>query len=50
MTFLILVFSEVLPKTYAISNADRMSLAVAPIIASIVWVLTPGVLAIQSIV
>ena len=50
MTFLILVFSEVLPKTYAISNADRMSLAVAPIIASIVWVLTPGVLARQSIV
>ena len=31
MTVLVVLFAEVLPKTYAIVNADRMALAVAPI-------------------
>ena len=30
MTVLVVLFAEVLPKTYAIVNADRMALAVAP--------------------
>ena len=50
MTLLILVFSEVLPKTYAIRHADRMALAVAPIISVLVWILSPGVIATQTIV
>jgi len=50
MTILILVFSEVLPKTYAIRHADRMALAVAPILAGFVWLLSPGVVIVQTIV
>src|SRR5262249_17431357 len=30
MTVLIVVFAEVLPKTYAINNADNLALSVAP--------------------
>ena len=36
MTVLILLFGEVLPKTYAINNPDRTALAVAPIMHPIV--------------
>jgi len=41
MTLTILVFSEILPKTYAIRNANRMALAIAPIARALVLVLTP---------
>lgn len=41
MTALVLVFAEVLPKTYAIHNADRVSLIVAPIMKPLVLVLGP---------
>ncbi len=41
MTLLILVFAEVLPKTYAFSHAERTALAVAPIVKPIVIVLAP---------
>ena len=34
MTVIVVLFAEVLPKTYAILNADRMALAVAPPSAS----------------
>jgi len=37
MTLLIVIFAEVLPKTYAIGNADRTALAVAPIIRILVF-------------
>ena len=33
MTFLVLIFAEILPKTYAIRNANSMALAVAASIA-----------------
>jgi Mg2+/Co2+ transporter CorB len=41
MTLLILVFAEVLPKTWALSHADDMSLRVAPAIRVLVFVLGP---------
>ncbi|MTI18293.1 HlyC/CorC family transporter [Rhodobacteraceae bacterium RKSG542] len=50
MTLSVLIFSEVLPKTLAISNADRFALAVAPFVRVLVAVLNPFVLAIQFIV
>ncbi len=50
MTLLVLIFAEVLPKTYAIHNADRMALAVAPIMRPIVFVLAPATLVVQAIV
>jgi len=42
MTLLILVFSEILPKTYAIRNASQAALAVAPTVKVVVWVLAPA--------
>jgi Mg2+/Co2+ transporter CorB len=50
MTVLVVVFAEVLPKTYAIVNADRMALAVAPIIRAVVAVLAPVTAAMQVLV
>ena len=41
MTFLVLVFAEVLPKTWALSHADKMSLAVAPAVRVLVFLLAP---------
>ncbi len=50
MTLLVLIFAEVLPKTYAIRDADRAALGVAPAIALVVWVLSPVVRAVQALV
>jgi Mg2+/Co2+ transporter CorB len=50
MTLLIVIFAEVLPKTYAIGNADRTALAVAPIIRILVFLLSPFTRAIQLLV
>jgi len=50
MTLLVLIFSEVLPKTYAIENANRMALAVAPYIRVVVAVFAPITNSVQMIV
>jgi Mg2+/Co2+ transporter CorB len=50
MTLLVLIFSEVLPKTYAIHHADTAALAVAPVMRVLVIVLSPVTAAIQTIV
>jgi Mg2+/Co2+ transporter CorB len=41
MTATVVIFAEVLPKTYAITHADRMALAVAPAVRLIIIMLTP---------
>ena len=41
MTFLVLIFAEVLPKTYAIKNHNSMALSVAPAMRIIVFIFTP---------
>jgi Mg2+/Co2+ transporter CorB len=41
MTLLVLVFAEVLPKTWALSHADKLSLRVAPVVRILVSVLAP---------
>lgn len=41
MTLLVLIFAEVLPKTYALDNADRMALRIAPVMRWVVAVLAP---------
>lgn len=41
MTFLVLIFAEILPKTYAFRAADRSALMIAPIISVLVFVLSP---------
>ena len=50
MTILVLVFAEVLPKTYALSNPDRFALAVSRPITVVVRVFAPIVAAVQFIV
>ncbi len=41
MTALIVIFAEVLPKVYAMSNSDKMAMKVAPIIHYIILILSP---------
>ena len=50
MTFLILIFAEVLPKSYAISQPDTLALKVAVRVNFIVKIFAPIVLLIQIIV
>ena len=50
MTLLVLIFAEVLPKTYAIHHADRAALTVSPVLNVFVLVLSPVTRAIQWIV
>jgi Mg2+/Co2+ transporter CorB len=50
MTLLIVVFSAVLPKTYALAFADRVALFVAPIMRFMIVLLGPLTTAIQVIV
>ncbi len=50
MTLLILVFAEILPKTYAIKHANRMALVIAPVVNAIVILLTPLTTAVNLLV
>ena len=50
MTILVVIFAEVLPKTFAINNADRSALAVGPAIRVFVWLFQPLRIAIRFIV
>jgi Mg2+/Co2+ transporter CorB len=50
MTVIVVLFAEVLPKTYAILNADRMALLVAPPVRFLVAFLAPITAAMQWIV
>jgi len=50
MTVLVVVFAEVLPKTYALSNPDRMALAVSLPLRVVVIVFSPIVAAVQVLV
>jgi len=50
MTLLILIFAEVLPKTYAISQPDKLALIVAKPIDLIVKIFAPFVTVVQVIV
>src|SRR3546814_18235603 len=47
MTVLVLVFGEVMPKTYAINKPERVALGVAPVIDVIVRVMAPVLHAVQ---
>ena len=50
MTAVVLVFAEVAPKTVAITNTDRVALAVAPILRIVTFVFGPITAAVQFIV
>ena len=50
MTFLVLIYTDMLPKTYAVSHANRMALAVAPFIRFFVKLFGPFAWLLQKIV
>ncbi len=50
LSVLLIVFGEVLPKTYALYAPDRTALAIAPTVAGIVRVLAPLTAAVEWIV
>ena len=50
MTVLVVIFAEILPKTYAIRHADRMALWVAPIARGVVWLFSPVALVMLALV
>ncbi|MBI1492346.1 HlyC/CorC family transporter [Halocynthiibacter styelae] len=50
MTLLVLVFAEVLPKTWAITRPEEAAARVSPVISVIVMVLTPFVMLVRMIV
>ena len=50
VTLLVLIFAEVLPKTYALRNAERVALAIAPAMRVIVFVFSPVTTVIQRVV
>ncbi len=50
MTVIVVLFAEVLPKTYAILNADRMALVLAPAVSFVVAILAPVTAAMQFLV
>jgi Mg2+/Co2+ transporter CorB len=49
MTVVVVIYGEVLPKTYAIHNADRAALFVAPIVRILLAVLGPAIRVLQAI-
>ena len=50
MSILLVIFGEVLPKTFAIGNADRVSLALVPAVRWVVSLLSPINLAVVAFV
>lgn len=50
MTVLVVIFSEVLPKTYAIAFPDRIALSVAPAMKSLIRVFRPAVYLVELVV
>ncbi|MDX1737795.1 MAG: HlyC/CorC family transporter [Alphaproteobacteria bacterium] len=50
MTILVLIFAEVLPKTLALTKADKMALAVAPIMTVLTALFAPITMAVQFVV
>ena len=50
MTLLVLIFAEVLPKTYAITNAETAAALVAPLIRLVILVFSPVVAAVRALV
>ncbi|SNR59075.1 HlyC/CorC family transporter [Puniceibacterium sediminis] len=50
MTLLVLIFAEVLPKTYAITNPEMAASRVSPLIAVVILVFSPMVSAVRLLV
>ncbi|MBQ4347934.1 MAG: DUF21 domain-containing protein, partial [Firmicutes bacterium] len=49
MTVIVLIFGEILPKTYATNNSEKLSLKVAAFISFIMVIFTPAVCVLNGI-
>lgn len=49
MTFLLLLFGEIIPKTVAVSDNERWALRLAPTMRQAAWILTPLVYLFQTL-
>jgi len=50
MTILVLIFAEILPKTFALIHSNQMALNVAPVMRVLIWIFRPVNAVIQGIV
>lgn len=50
MTFMLLIYGDMLPKSYAVENANKTALRIAPIISFCMWLFTPVVYIMQKVV
>jgi Mg2+/Co2+ transporter CorB len=50
ITVMVLIFAEVLPKTYAITRPDRVAIVLAPLLAVVTRLLSPIIKSVQWIV
>ncbi len=50
MTLMVVIFAEVLPKTYALAYSDRVSMAMAPIMGVLIVVFRPFTVAVEYVV
>ena len=50
LTLLVVIFAEVLPKTFALAYSDRFSLAVAPVMSFLIVAMRPATIAVEAIV
>ena len=50
LTVVVLLFCEILPKTVALYNANRLAPLLAPVMQAIVWTLGPISMAVQALV
>ena len=49
LTLLVLLFGEIVPKNWAMINAEKLSLAYSSIIQSLMWVLTPIIFVVDGL-
>lgn len=50
MTLMVVIFAEVLPKTYALAYSDRVSMAMAPIMSVLIVLFRPFTIAVEYVV
>lgn len=49
MTFLLLIYGDMLPKSYAVENSNKTALFIAPIVRFWMWFFTPIVYVLQKV-
>jgi Mg2+/Co2+ transporter CorB len=50
MTVIVLIFAEILPKTYALTHTNALALTVAPVMSVLTWLFSPITFVIQAVV